>query len=259
MKLIEWNIHGAAGYGNYSMPSFIANTILDLNPDVAILVEFVFAEGWGMVKKSLEKHYYLLSSPYVSGTNGILIAIKKEVAGAGENMELVADLHTEQPELPNFLQVKVLEGNKEINVLGVRIRDDPETNEMQCKAVSDHIRTLSANSTIICAGDFNIWNRYVKERIGISDIQVYTPEYTMEPGKFNTLSTWSAVIKGRYGGSGKALIDHVIVRNANVCKIEYRWDFVNRKNGYGDLKAGDYKSHLSGLPDHAILLAEIEV
>lgn len=58
---------------------------------------------------------------------------------------------------------------------------------------------------------------------------------------------------------GKALIDHIIAKGLGIKDLKYSWDFVSEKNGYGNLKPEDYKSHLVGLPDHAILSATVEL
>lgn len=53
--------------------------------------------------------------------------------------------------------------------------------------------------------------------------------------------------------------DHIISKGVHINNNDYIWDFVTPNNGYGNLKPEDYKSHLTGFPDHAILTVSINI
>lgn len=261
MEILEWNIHGAAGYGNYSIPKFVTDELIlkYSNIDLIVLTEFVFASGWNYLKESLEKNYRIISSPYISGQNGVLIAVKKDIKDYDiESVRVSCDMNTSQIEKPNFLQVTInAENTKQPTfIIGTRIRDADHI--PQYKALKEHLDSISRDCKIICTGDFNEWQSHVVKKLGNS-VKVITPQFKMKPNDFNSLNTWSAILKNRRTGNiGKALIDHILVRNAKVTNIKYMWDFVNKENGYGSIRPEDYKSNLNGCPDHAILIGNIE-
>lgn len=257
IKIMEWNIHGAGGYENYSIPNFIADTILRKKVDIVIIVEFIAGKGWDRLGKTLGKTYDLFVSPYTDKTNQVMIALKKST-----DFE-VEKIHTEDPlerEKPEMLQIETKFNGKFLTIIGVRIKTQGTTKqaESQFEFLNDHLKSLG-NSYVLCAGDFNVWKNPLSKKLTISTNNIFTPKYSMIPGDFNTLTTWSAVIKKpKTNVIGKALIDHIITISIGMHSAEYNWDFVTFDNGYGNRKPEDYKSDLLGLPDHAILLAELE-
>lgn len=260
MRMLEWNIHGATGYGNYSIPEFVADEIMERGTEIVILTEFVMLGGWDYLRGVLKKKYKLFCSPYVCEQNGVLIAIRKDISDFDTNSARVSsDLNTTQTEKPNFLQVEVnkVKDKQSIFIIGTRIRD---TNHIaQFRALKDHMDSLPEKSKILCAGDFNEWKNHVANKLG-RNLTVFTPSFEMETNDFDTVNTWSAVLKNKATGkTGKALIDHIIAKNIKVTNEEYTWDFVNKSNGYGAAMPEDYKSNMIGLPDHAILTATIEI
>ena len=46
---------------------------------------------------------------------------------------------------------------------------------------------------------------------------------------------------------------------AKFKNVDYYWDFVNKRNGYGNRTRSDVLSDLIGVPDHAVLVAEFNL
>lgn len=259
LEIMAWNIHGAGGYGNYAIPNFVADKILNKNVDIAIIVEFITGKGWDYLIGTLEKSYDIFISPYTSGINQVMIALKKE---KGFEVKRILTENPIEKEKPEFLQVETKLEGKSFAIIGVRIKTQGTNKQIdsQFEFLKDHLKTLK-NSNVLCAGDFNVWKTPLSEKLDITSEYIFTPEYSMVDGDFNTLDTWSAVIKNS-NVVGKALIDHIIAKGVGIKEVidlKYSWDFVSEKNSYGNLKPEDYKSHLVGLPDHAILSATVEL
>jgi hypothetical protein len=255
---MAWNIHGAGGYGNYAIPNFVADKILNKNVDIAIIVEFITGKGWDYLIGTLEKSYDIFISPYTSGINQVMIALKKE---KGFEVKRILTENPIEKEKPEFLQVETKLEGKSFAIIGVRIKTQGKQIDSQFEFLKDHLKTLE-NSNVLCAGDFNVWKTPLSKKLKLdktSKYNIFTPEYSMVDGDFNTLDTWSAVIKNSKDEVGKALIDHIIAKGLGIKDLKYSWDFVSEKNGYGNLKPEDYKSDLVGLPDHAILSATVEL
>lgn len=252
INIMEWNIHGAAGYGNYSTPYFVADWIVDHNIHIAILTEFVTGCGWEYLQGRLEKEYAIFVSPYVSKKNQCLIALKKNIGFDVDNVQLITEMNTAIKDRPNFLQLNVEYNGKTINVIGTRIRDFRNKNEWD--ALDEHLSCL-VNGIVVCMGDFNaywsdetgsIWkskkNTTLPKTSKIFDIE--TPDWNLKKNSF------SYVLPGKKARN----IDSLIYKGVSLVKeFEYEWGFVSKKNGYGQLEACDEKSNLIGLPDHAIL------
>lgn len=261
LEIMAWNIHGAGGYGNYAIPNFVADKILNKNVDIAIIVEFITGKGWDYLIGTLEKSYDIFISPYTSGINQVMIALKKE---KGFEVKRILTENPIEKEKPEFLQVETELEGKSFAIIGVRIKTQGTNKQIdsQFEFLKDHLKTLE-NSNVLCAGDFNVWKTPLSKKLKLDitpEYNIFTPEYSMVDGDFNTLDTWSAVIKNsKTNVVGKALIDHIIAKGLGIKDLKYSWDFVSEKNGYGNLKPEDYKSHLVGLPDHAILSATVEL
>ena len=254
LSFLIWNIHGASNYKTYRMPDFVANRILNAEKDIVILTEFIRNSTWEEISKKFSKTYWIYSYPIESRhCNEILIMVKKDIRITENNN----DMESIKPELlkgnannPNFLQIKISEHHKSIYIIGVRLRYDDYPS--QIKILNDYFSHLPDDACIICGGDFNAWPRFIRENL--PKLKVNTPKFSMEKDDFQSLSTWSAVLKGEDGKTSKAIIDHILTRNISEIALEdYAWDFVTFNNGYGQRGVDEYKSDLSFLPDHGIL------
>lgn len=221
VKILEWNIHGATGFNNYSIPIFVAEEVMNQDTHIVVLTEFIITAGWHHIKSVLEKKYILFTS-YESGQNGILIAVKKGIEGLNINSVLVStDMNTNQNKRPNFLQIKLNKDNgKPIFIMGIRIRDDNYT--YQFDALRDHMDSLPENSKVICIGDFNEWPKEVQQNLG-SKVKVFAPRFNDNNSAENPMwihpSRWSYVPKTIKGQpEGEAVIDLIVTKNVEVNK-----------------------------------------
>lgn len=225
-------------------------------------------------------------------SNGILIAIREDFKNSN-NIKInkpveCMEANNKHQEQPNFLQLNIIVNEKPVSIIGTRIRigstsrSDLIERREQVLSLIDHLDKLKVRDkekyeNIIIAGDFNNLKisgketeYYLTERknyhgtvrfdtynyhilkddfYNYAGMDVSTPK--SEPNK----PTWSWVDKYR----NKYKQDHIISRGVNVSATEYVWDFVNKDNGYSGKNPQDYKSSLVGYPDHAILIADVEL
>lgn len=277
LKAMVWNIHGAASTGwnnNYTIKKFVVDKITSINASIIIINEFVIASGWDYFQDRLINNDYLFFLTHTSTNNGVLIAVKKYISGLNFNnqelygAEIVSTyMNTTINDKPNFLQVKLSVNNKELYIIGIRIKvliekDATETQKQyyknqQLRALKDHLDSISSDAMILCGGDFNTWRNPISNMLS-SNYNVSTPKYQMAIWQdYSTLNTWSAV---PYKNGNKQLFDHFISsKNIQVIDLVYDgWSFVfSNPNEYKNRKAEDYKSDLIGCPDHDILHANI--
>jgi len=301
LKAMVWNIHGAASTGwsnQYEIKNFVVDKVVDIKADVIIINEFVVSQGWDYFQQQLVAHNYIWFITHTSGNNGILIAVKKQILNNADSIadqvyqtEIVTTtMTTKIKDKPNFLQVKLNIGEKELYVIGTRIRvklDEVAARELnievrpkqklsdegkdkiqktqiqfknqQLKALKEHLDSISPDAAILCGGDFNAWKNPIQTVMG-SRYSVSTPTYRMGKWQdYSTLDVWSAV---PYNDKNKQLFDHFIsTTNVKVVNPMYDgWSFVISNNTeYKDRRIEDYKSDLVGCPDHDILYADIEI
>lgn len=284
LKTLEWNINGRIGYGNYSIPEFVADEIMTQNAAIVILTEFVLLCGWDYFRGVLGKKYKFFSSPFISGQNGVLIAIKKDIDGLNyDSIVVTSEMNTNKIEKPNFLQLEVEIAKVPLIIIGTRIKVGDKNNNLtndfisrknQFDALYDHLEKIKG--TFVVAGDLNhgaiylecdqhqAYKGYAREfynyqmiwrKIDKKNYTLATPDKGGKYGaKYSTVSKDNNIGKLYY-----TKLDHIISNGVKVTNPDYCWGFVNPNNGYGGLKKEDYKSHLISLPDHAILTATIEI
>ena len=268
LTIMGWNINGRSGYSHaYAIPPFVADKIMKEETDIVVLTEFVMTAGWHHIKSVLEKKYCIFSS-YTSNQNGVLIAIKKNIEGLDiKSARVSTEMNTDQTEKPNFLQVTVSYNEQPIFIIGTRIRYDDK--EKQLNALYDHLNSLNKKECkVICIGDNNATPRFLWKEIKskCKDYKLDSPSYNTDNDTYKRNNKeyccWSYVHKDGEGiDKGKASLDHIISNGLTVTSSDYLWDFVNEENGYKKdhviIQPEDYKSDLVGLPDHAILIAEV--
>lgn len=161
LKIMEWNINGRSGYSCvYAIPPIIADKIMEQSVDIVVLTEFVITAGWHHLKSVLEKEFVIYTSAYITGQNGILIAIRKNIYGMDiSTKQISTDINSDQTEKPNFLQVTVNYKNNLLTIIGTRIRikdssqKDYQNRKKQIDALIEHLADINNNVVII--GDFN--------------------------------------------------------------------------------------------------------
>lgn len=273
LRILEWNINGRSGFrGAYVIPPFVASEVLSREADIIILTEFVLTAGWHCFKSVVEVEYELFTSPYVSGQNGILIGIRKNVYGIDySSIKIKTDMNT-QYEKPNFLQVDFNYMNSHYSVIGVRTRvKKGEAVIPQLQAIYQHLLSLNQKNKIICAGDYNAYPRVLWKTTKING----TLSDTLETKGFGICCPAYDGIKDSYirrngdyikwsfvhEDGGKSLLDHLIYLGVGIESIDYDWKFITRENGYlkkeKNIHEQDNKEFLEGYPDHAMLIVDL--
>lgn len=86
LKIIEWNINGAASLGwnnsdeiEQEKVNKKVNKIIDQKADIIVLTEFVAPEGLNCLFKTLKNNKYIWFLKCETGKNGILIAVNKGI------------------------------------------------------------------------------------------------------------------------------------------------------------------------------------
>lgn len=192
-------------------------------------------------------------------------------------------------DIPNsldILSIGVRFNNRSICLIGARIQigagniADYIDRGKQLSDLVSYTKQIKNNfESIIIAGDFNhgqireeynddfLYKDYLQEPCSYQkmkkmfkeiECQVYTPE-----GNNRSVFSWVGKLEDNKNRTCKLYYikeDHLIISN-NLSKntINYEWDYVYNQNRYVDLSMYDYKSEVSGLPDHAKLMANISI
>lgn len=247
---LEWNIQGAGGYNNYSTPHFVIDTILCKDMDIVVLVEFFISSKFDYLITLLSKKYHVFISPFVMGHNQVLIALKKEKFEETEIVE-VNSINVINKSLPEFLSVRLKIGDKDLYVIGTRIKTEGDTNKAQFDFLNNRFQLMTS---FICLGDFNSTVSNV-QRILNSKFEVRAPRTL-------NYENWSFVHKN----GDKVGIDLVVSKGININKlkernnqfVEYCWDFIKKENGYIK-SSSEYLDPFDGKPNHAILIGSFSV
>lgn len=275
MKIMEWNIHGAASMGwnnDYSIKKFVVDRIIAEKADIVILVEFLISQGWDYLQSKLKENNYIWFMTYTSSQNGILIAINKNIDNLDlnnieqyQNNNVSFLINTNIAEMPDFLQVKLEINKRPLIIIGTRIRVETDKyvyngpklifKQKQFEALDEHLSSLNVDN-IICSGDFNAYWSYNWKTNSNTTLkkssklfELHTPVWNPQKGKY------SYVLQN----DSKVSFDHIISKGIVVSNEDYLWDFISKENGYDNVTLEKYKSHLKSLPDHAILIANIEM
>lgn len=257
---LEWNIQGAGGYGDYSTPKFVVDTVIEKNVDIVVLVEFYIGCNFDYLRQGMEDNYYIFISPFVYKHNQILIALNRNKFKERDISNIIT-INPIDIKLPEYLQINIkTEQEKKFSIIGTRIKTNchKEDKEKQFDFLNNQIKLIDR---VICIGDFNVTHSNAKEFL--TSAKIYGPR-TRENAR------WSFVHKD----GGKVGIDLIAAKNIRILQnmkdnlsekenykmyAKYDWNFVNKKNGYGKLTSSDYLPEFTGKPNHAILIGNFEV
>lgn len=301
LKLLLINANGQSNKNAILQP-FIADEIINKNPDVFVSVEFVKGKNWLEFIYSFPQ-YNIITSPNTTG-NGVLIGIKKEIQLTNiiEKIPAVSTYYS-----PDFLQVGIKCNGQNLNIIGTRIKtlnvkkeiwdDDYKYRRKQFENLTNYLSDIQNNTIVL--GDFN--NSFIRG----DQTKIYTYEEIQKLYKRNkkgeTLATrhfnyhlmknmlggqyvlhtpkkgssWGLQLKNGKLTYGYIKNDHLITNkdNIKVNNICYNWDYIKKnqnksyiKNIYfnENFKSKDKENNNTlwppnGYPDHAMLLAEIEI
>ncbi len=290
LKVMEWNIGARTGRPGYSVPvNLIVNQVLEQRPDIFVLTEFVQAGGWLDLKEILAREYDLSISPYQPHQNGICIGIRKDsgIACVRENA------HTFDGG-PDFHEVVVRINGKPVSVIGTRIRIGADSEKIaeqkqrfeQFLRLVEHIAPLE---NVLVLGDFN--NSRILGDEHETDAKKIACAYEGKASLYHNFQKMQAALMEKTGGkfslrtaegpmpsvgafwdgrNRKAIApkpneklknkyDHLIMNtDLDVQAVKYEWNFVE-SYGREKFEDGEDPDIRAGFPDHAILLAEIDL
>lgn len=183
---------------------------------------------------------------------------------------------------PNFLQIDLIVNNKSLKIIGTRIRtrirkklkqlkgesifdfnkreekhdelelfEDFKSRNTQIDLLTEYVKDIKDPSLVI--GDFNncktgyLYNRN-NVKWGFSFIKKSFKDIGFKASTPNEGFSWSC---------NKFKLDHIFARGVNVTTKPYSWAFMeHEKEVYNT--GNNYKPE-SPYPDHAILIAEIDI
>ena len=137
LKIVGWNIQGAANYGWYLdgensensekpvLKKEIVKKILDQEAHIIVLTEFVVLKGIDNLFEQLINNNYIWFFKHESGSNGIFIAIKKDIVNIGllKERKYYNELLFSAGKSCDMLVVKVpLIDNTTLGIMGVRMK-----------------------------------------------------------------------------------------------------------------------------------------
>lgn len=270
LNISMWNIHGAASWDNdYCLQPGIVDKFFSSDPDILILTEFVLGEGFDYLFQSLRTHGYLPFHYTRSLSNGILIAAKKNKIADFQNFkkkayhdeeilttQMMADNNLDQPD---FLQVKIpFREIGDVFIVGTRIRPISKNSKAeQIKVLASHLENLKQSKNadkIIVAGDFNMFPSFLQKMLPES-LTVSSPFLVKEGQLASGSEHFSYILpNGR-----RTPLDHIITfNNISVQNLSYDFSFLDdNPNLYKNKSKYSPLFYLKGLPDHAILSANL--
>ncbi|WP_300383677.1 hypothetical protein [Clostridium sp.] len=277
ISIVEWNKNQRTS--NKPIDIFVSYELTKTKPHVIFVVEYkedkIFEDTIRM------NGYKVYSTGKIQRKNEVLIAIRNE--GDFTNIQKSVD---KIPNSLDILSIGVSFNNRSICLIGARIQigvgnvEDYIDRGKQLNDLVDYTKLIKNNfDSIIIAGDFNhgqireeynddfLYKDYLQEPCSYQkmkkmfkeiECKVYTPE-----GNNRSVFSWVGKATDKKNGTNNFYYikeDHLIISN-NLSKntINYEWDYVNNEGRYADLNMYDYKSQVSGLPDHAKLLATISI
>lgn len=200
-----------------------SNEIFEKNPHIFILTEFVKALGWLDLKLILEEKYYVYASPFFSHQNGICIGIREEcgieVMGLGSEIRNLSSCLN----TPDFYEVKVRVNSQIISIIGTRIKIDCRKAQSEDEEVqlSEHRQRFEQYTSLI---------KYIAQ---LDNGVIALGDFNNSRILFDENETDEEVINEFY--DDKVSIEH---------SEQFR---------------SDGKEIVAGVPDHAILRAEIKI
>ena len=256
MKIATWNIHGGAAlpwYDNKVIKSEAVDRVMEVDADIFVITEFALASGWDYLEEKMKENGYVWFSSFVSGSNGILMLVKKnlikDVNIMAKNLWWGKEALYSDNDIGLMRVSFVMKNEKTCTVCGFRMPVDnskkegrEKYNEMG-KILDEKILPIakecySKNDVVIFAGDFNN-ARYLEDYSGKDQF-----EYNWQ------------ILKKKFEGIGYRIIDiddaerPIVIRNNPPSPIDHF--FVK---GFKKDKCDTIYSEYS---DHYILIAEIK-
>ena len=276
MRVVEWNLHGMTGTGvrgnKYSFPvDLICDSIRRINcPEVVVFTEFTSgsfdSKDEGVRQNALELQeglkglgYSLIMTKPLKRRNGICFAIKTSSDKAySKNDSFMTKLCEGDEKSPDYLAV----GNETVVIFGVRFPSNISNSQIR-----NWFETISRykDKKVIVIGDFNrtkvklinnlefkSYNRKVEKADGLGTLRIHECDDSGIGKGAEDLGDHEMLDQNMF-----SILDHVITNFDTNVKVEYSWDFM--KNLYDDVKNRATYINMRCIPDHAMLIAEVEI
>lgn len=298
IRVFLWNINGRSGKAKYVLPSrMILDQIMECLykkgdkerlPEIVILTEVIRnAPGYLELVTGLEElNYEWRCTRMKKGQNQVLIAINRECCDNNEVAckEINEIDYKNMENIPNYLQVTFAIGDRNISVVGCRILVGTDEKDYDDRVVQFYdvlvpeIKSITESDVVIVGGDFNNASYYgeLKENEKPVSFNAVEKAYYKNGEKllqynYNLHRIQEKLFNEKYcmvdtGEATHKYIseDHIFVKNANKSReVDIKWTFMKSKYGYefdsiDAWKANNWKD-IAGLPDHAIVLTDIEI
>lgn len=284
LHILEWSLNLRSDKKKKVYPDFSNEiNLISPKPDVLFLVETVKGSTLSI------KNYTVEAESSREG-NGCSIAILNTRLGSGD-IQIIKDVQPMLPgdNTPDFVQVDISINNTIYNLISFRIRvENKQTEEEyqqrkeQFDNMLDYVKNLPQP---IIMGDFNHARILGDRNSDYQEIQKQHEEVQVKGGhyyqrlKHDLYKTNLAIHTPLHGNSyslktsdfeniskehGFLQLDHLVTpKNMKVNCISYNWDFLNTAVAKGKKYilecALDSDGIMKGFPDHAMLLADIEL
>ena len=188
MKIATWNVKMGAAipwYDGKTISESTVDSIMDVKADIFVITEIALTSGWDYLEEKMKENEYVWFFSFVSGSNGILILVKKNLIK--NSKELAQNLWWKKETLHSCDDIGLLKvsfkmnDNKLCTVCGFRMLME-KTEDTQLKEKYDKMRKIFdenvlpvanecylENDVTIFAGDFN-HARYLDDYTGKSQI-----------------------------------------------------------------------------------------
>lgn len=271
-KIMEWNINGRTGYGgHYQIPvKLLVDTIQEEAPDIMVLVEFVNVNGYYDLSTLLnEMGYSIFSTKYQRGWNGIAIIVRSELQPVFVEERINMG---NSDKWPDYLKVDI----NDLSIVGTRIRVDSDFSKRKEQLDLLLNRMEKYDKHFVVLGDYNNANikneedvlfetydgqrRYYNYQMIWREVERKRKWSLLTPDQGLGYNSQYSIVTDYEGYISHTKDDHMITNlPKELCRVcKYKWDFVNERNGYGKRNSSNVLSDLIGLPDHAILVTEVE-
>lgn len=237
-RILAWNLNHRAG--EHRIPPWIVSSIEGMSPDIVVLTEYVEGRDHGAFLDALSRAGLasVLLTRKLRGENQVLIAAREQL-NPGELQP--PPIHASVPQ--NMLHVVTAGG---LNVLGFRMPTSKEFDARFKRPTWEWLLEAAAHldtEPAIIVGDFN--TAPGDPRSGCGDCL----DRLSQTGWRHIRPDSGYSFRHRSGRERQ--IDHGFVSPCVIARCaEYRWDF--------HTAAHDAPSGNTGIPDHAMLIVDLE-
>lgn len=268
MKFMEWNIHGQGNYNNlYKMPTKIITTAVgEKKPDVAVFLEYIEKPKCPLKQWLIDNGYCPISTKPSKSGNGVLIAVKKEYSPKKKDEGI------------EYLSVLITKESKEIEVIGMRILTQGKyKNYINREELFDNNMKEPKNDNFVMLFDANCGIpkkcNHIDYKYTDNNRKYYSYQYIRKFTKNNNLNFIAP------GADYYPIHSHTVTYYKDSKEIKlfsktdlaissfgkvtidndnYDWSFLESKE-YNGKTENDVLSKLENLPDHGILLFNIDI